>query len=182
MNPLSRVKPERPAILPVNLLRQAGPKQGGRHDPDNHPGNLIWWDGLRSDRSMQDHLVFTRELIWLRRRHPALQSESVNPYYVHNDNRILAFHRWIDGIGRDVVIVASLNESTFNQYELGFPRSGEWFELFNSDFYDNFPNPWVAGNGSAIDAFPNPRDGMPASAVIRIPANGLLVFARDRGN
>ncbi len=106
---------------------------------------------------MQDHLKFMQDLIWLRRRHPALQSDSVNPYYVHNDNRILAFHRWIEGIGRDVVVVASLNESTFDQYELGFPQSGHWFEVFNSDYYDHFPNPWVAGNGGAIEALVAPQ-------------------------
>ncbi len=150
-------------------------------DPDNHSGHLIWWDGLNSDRSMQDHLKFTRDLIWLRRRHPALQSESVNPFYVNNDNRILAFHRWVEGIGRDIVVVASLNESTFNQYELGFPQSGRWLEAFNSDYYDHFPNPWTAGNGGAIVASSLPRDGMPSSAMIRIPANSLLVFSRDRG-
>jgi len=148
-------------------------------DPDNHPGNLIWWDGLSSDRSMQDHLKFMQDLIWLRRRHPALQAGSANPFYVHNDNRILAFHRWIEGIGLDVIVVASLNESTFDQYELGFPQSGPWFEVFNSDFYDNFPNPWVAGNASMIEAFSEPRDGMPCSATIRIPANGLSVFSRN---
>ena len=151
-------------------------------DPDNHPGNLIWWDGLDSDRSMQDHLRFTRDLIWLRRRQPALQGEAVNPYYVHNDNRILAFQRWIEGAGRDVVVVASLNESTFDRYELGFPHPGRWLEVFNSDFYDHFPNAWVAGNGGAIEASSAPRDGMSCSAAIRIPANGLLVFAREHGN
>jgi 1,4-alpha-glucan branching enzyme len=151
-------------------------------DPDNYPGNLIWWEGLDKDRAMQDHWTFTQDLIWLRRRHPALQGESVNPYYAHNDNRVLAFHRWIEGVGRDVVVVAGLNESTFNHYDLGFPQSGRWFEVFNSDYYDHFPNPQVAGNGGAIEALSPPRDGMPASATICIPANGLLIFSRDRGN
>ena len=151
-------------------------------DPDDYPGNLIWWEGLDKDRAMQDHWTFTQDLIRLRRRHPALQGESVNPYYVHSDNRVLAFHRWIEGVGRDVVVVAGLNESTFNHYDLGFPQSGRWFEVFNSDYYDHFPNPRVAGNGGAIEALSPPRDGMPASATICIPANGLLVFSRDHGN
>lgn len=151
-------------------------------DPPNHPGNLIWWQGLDSDRAMQDHLRFTRELIHLRRRHPALRGESINPYYVHNANRILAFHRWIEGVGRDVVVVASLNESTWYRYELGFPQPGHWFEVFNSDVYDGWVNPQAAGNGGAITASGPPRDQMPASAPLVIPANGLLVFARDLGD
>lgn len=151
-------------------------------DPDNHPGQLIWWDGIPQDRAMRDHLAFTRDLVRLRRRHPALRSESVNPYYVHNDNRILAVHRWLEGIGRDVVVVASLNEATFDRYELGLPQPGKWLEVFNSDYYDHLPNPWVAGNGGVIEAWSTPRDGFPASATLRIPANSLLVFARDFGD
>lgn len=151
-------------------------------DPDNHPGHLVWWDGLERDRSMQDFLVYMRELLQLRRRHPALCGDRTHPYYAHNVNRVLAFQRWIEGSGRDVVVVASLNESAWTGYELGFPQPGRWFEVFNSDYYDSYPNPWVYGNGGHIVARPVPRDGMPASATIRIPANGLLVFARDLGD
>ncbi len=151
-------------------------------DPDNHPGHLLWWDGLETDHAMQDHLQFMRELLHLRRRHPALRSDLVNPYYTHNRHRVMAVQRWLEGIGRDVVIVASLNESTWPRYELGFPQPGRWQEVFNSDFYDRWPNPLVFGNSGSIDVQPIPRDGMPASAAIRIPANAVLVFARDAGD
>jgi 1,4-alpha-glucan branching enzyme len=50
-------------------------------------------------------------------------------------------------------------------------------EVFNSDFYDNFPNPQVAGNGGSIWANGGPMHGFPASASIVIPANGVVVFA-----
>ena len=93
----------------------------------------------------------------------------MNAYYNHNDNRA-------------AVIVASLNESTFWNYRLGFLQAGLWLEVYNGDVFDNFPNPIVAGNRSSISAGPTPRDGLPASATITIPANGLLVFARDRGD
>src|SRR6267142_1046188 len=55
---------------------------------------------------------------------------------------------WWDGlVGRDVVVVASLNEDTFfdHSYRLGFPGDGHWEEVFNSDVYDNFFNPNVQG-------------------------------------
>lgn len=151
-------------------------------DPENHPGNLVWWAGLDQDRAMRDHLRFTRELIRLRHRHPALRAETVNPFYVHDVNRILAFHRWVEGAGRDVVVVASLNESTFYAYDLGFPQHGQWHEVFNSDVYDHWVNPQTSGNGGSIFAYGGSRDGMPFSATITIPANGLLVFARDMGD
>lgn len=145
-------------------------------NPEHHEGTLIWWDGLASDRAMRDHLEFSRALIRLRRDQPALRSESTNVYHVNNASRVLAFHRWVDGLGRDVVVVATLSETTLHGYELGFPRAGEWRELFNSDFFDHFPNPRVAGNGGRVPARPQPLHGLPASAAITLPANSVLVF------
>jgi 1,4-alpha-glucan branching enzyme len=80
---------------------------------------------------MSDHHRFTRDLIWLRRRHPALRGEGINVFHVHNDNRVIAFHRWLPGVGRDVVVVASLNESAFHarSYRIGFPMGGHWNEV-----------------------------------------------------
>jgi Domain of unknown function (DUF3459) len=69
--------------------------------------------GPTAQKEMQDHLRFTQDLIWLRRRHPALRGEKINVFHVHNDNRIIAFHRWIEGVGRDVVVIASLREETY---------------------------------------------------------------------
>ena len=146
---------------------------------------LIWWDGLDgADRHMGDFHRFTRDLIWLRRRHPALRSDPVTVYPPGAGNRILAFQRWVPGVGRDVVVVASLNESTFfdHSYTLGLPQPGHWHEVFNSDFYDYFPNPAVQGNPGGIDADGPPVNGLPYSGHITIPANSLLIFARDLGD
>ena len=151
----------------------------------DNPGDglMCYWAGLQSgDTSMVNHLRFTSDLVALRRHHPALRGEMVHAYYVHNSNRLLAFHRWLDGIGRDVVVVVSLNESTWWNYELGFPGGGQWLEVFNSDVYDNWVNPQVAGNGGQIQANGGPLNGLPASATIVIPANGIVVFARDAGD
>ena len=141
-------------------------------------GNLIWWGGLEYDKAMIDFLRFTRELLALRRRLPALTGAGLNAYHVHNGNRVLAFHRWVPERGQDVVVVASFSESTHWGYSLGFPVSGYWKEAFNSDVYDNWANPWAAGNGGGIQAGNAPLHGLPASATIVIPANSLLVFEK----
>jgi 1,4-alpha-glucan branching enzyme len=57
----------------------------------------------------------------------------------------------VEGVGRDVVMVASLNESTFHGYQVGSPDVGYWIEVFNSSVYDNWVNPIVAGNEGGID-------------------------------
>lgn len=150
-------------------------------DNPNRPDLLIWWDGLMQDRHMSDFHHFTHDLLWLRRHHPALRSEPVNVFHIDEYNRVLAFHRWVAGAGCDVVVVACMREQTFydHTYNLGFPLSGHWNEVFNSDFYDFCPNPWVQGNPGGIDADGPPLHDLPYSAGITIPANTVLVFARD---
>jgi 1,4-alpha-glucan branching enzyme len=153
---------------------------------DPHAAHLmIWWQGLQgADRAMSDHHRFTRDLLWLRRKQPALRGEGLNVFHVHNDNRVLAFHRWLPGIGHDVVVVASLNESTFydHSYRLGFPGAGHWLEVFNSDIYDTFLNPYAQGNPGGVTAVGPGMHGLPVSAGITLPANSMLVFARDWGD
>ena len=147
-------------------------------DPES--GLLLWWAGLEgADKAMADHLRFMQDLTWLRRRRPSLRSSAINVFHVHNANRVMAYHRWVEGAGHDVVVVASLNDTTFPSYDVGFPGTGSWLEIFNSDVYDHWVNPWVSGNGGVVHAGGSPLHGLPASATVTIPANGLLVFARE---
>ena len=91
---------------------------------------------------------------------------------------MIAYHRWREGSGDDVIVVASFAEATRNGYEIGFPYPGPWKERFNSDAYDYFPNPQIAGNGGRVMAQGRGLHGFAASAGIVIPANGVVVFAR----
>ena len=81
-------------------------------------------------------------------------------------------------------MVASLNEATFynHSYRLGFPIAGHWKEVFNSDVYDQWFNPNVQGNFGGIPANGPQWDGLSTSAEITVPANSVLVFARDLGD
>jgi len=154
-------------------------------DNPHRPDRLIWWGGLTAgDSSMRDHHRFTRDLISLRRRHPALRADPVEVYPADDLNRVLAYHRWVPGTGRDVVVVVCLSETTFydHSYALGFPLPGRWLEVFNSDVYDHFPNPWAQGNAGEIIADGPPMHGMASSAGLTIAANSVLVFARDLGD
>jgi 1,4-alpha-glucan branching enzyme len=151
-------------------------------DPRFHPHTLLYWEGLEEgDRSMIDHLRFTRELIALRKRYPALRSDNAQVYHVHNGNRVIAFHRWVKE-GRDIVVVATLREETWYDYRLGLPQPGLWLEVFNSDVYDNWVNPNVAGNGGGVSAGGHGLHGFAHSTNVVIPANGIVVLARDSGD
>ncbi len=150
--------------------------------PDYYREYLIYWQGLEHDKAMQDHLRFLRELAWLRRRHPALRSDGISVHHWPDSNRVFAFQRWIEGVGRNVVVVASLNEQALHGYRLGFPLAGRWLEVFNSDVYDNWVNPGTVGNGGEIHAHSTGFDNLEAAADISIPANSILIFTRDRGD
>ncbi len=145
------------------------------------PFTLIWWEGLEgADPHMANHHRCTRDLVWLRRNQPALCAEGLRVTHINNAARIMVVQRWVPGVGQDVVIVYSLNESTFynHEYQIGFPSPGPWNEVFNSDIYDNWFNPQAQGNYGGVVAGGAPQDGLPCSAGITIPANSMLVFAR----
>ena len=127
---------------------------------------------------MADFHRCTRELLWLRRRLAALRAAGFRVLHVHDDNRVLAFQRWVPDVGQDVVVVASLSETTWHGYEIGFPRPGRWAEVFNSDVYDHWVNPQAQGNGGEIHAHGRPLHDLPVSAALTIPANSLLVFSQ----
>jgi 1,4-alpha-glucan branching enzyme len=153
--------------------------------------HLIWWgglaegaDGYAADPAMADHLRFTQDAVKLRNSQPALRGEGLNVFHTSDADRVIAFHRWVQGVGRDVVVVATLSETTWGCYQLGFPRAGRWVEVFNSDAYDScnangvLVNPQVAGNQGGVDAESLPLHGLPASASIVLPANSVVVFAK----
>jgi 1,4-alpha-glucan branching enzyme len=148
-------------------------------DVQFHGNLLIWWDGLQTDQAMRDHLAFCRDLIHLRGAQAALRSESLRVSTRNSLDRVIAIHRWIEGSGQDLLVVANLQEQSRSGYRIGFPSGGVWRELFNSDVYDGFPNSNAVGNDGAVTAQGGfGWDGMPASAAITLPANGFIVFGR----
>jgi 1,4-alpha-glucan branching enzyme len=146
---------------------------------DAKSANVPFWDGLDAapDKKMIDHLRFSRDLIRLRWNYPALRGGNVNPFHVQNQNRVIAYHRWLPS-GGDLIVVATLSDATWYNYAIGFPYAGNWTEVFNSDVYEDWVNPSVAGNGGGIFASGPPMHGFETSANIVVPANGFVVFAR----
>ena len=96
----------------------------------------------------------------------------------HDQNRVLAFHRWVEGEGHDVIVVVHLANDHRYGYRIGFPGGGDWREIFNSDVYENWVNPNVAGNGGRVSAEPQPLHDFGYSAALVLPANSILVFSR----
>ena len=140
---------------------------------------LLHWAGLEAgDKQMLDHLRFTSELLALRWRHPGLRGQGFRVVHASDENRVLAFHRWIEGEGQDVLVIVHL--STFHRfdYRIGIPGPGAWREIFNSDVYESWVNPNVVGNGGSVFADDHAMHAFSHSAAFVLPANSLLLFAR----
>jgi 1,4-alpha-glucan branching enzyme len=164
--------------IPMLFMGQEFLEDKDWSDSPSDPG--LYWAGLNAgEEPMKNQLRFTQDLVRLRNNQPALRGASAHVFHVHNGNRVIAFHRWIEGVGQDVIVVASLNDNTFDDYVIGFPQAGFWKEIFNSDVYENWVNPQVKGNNGGITAEQQPMHGFSASAHIVIPARGTVVFARQ---
>lgn len=147
-------------------------------DIENHPEKRPDWISFAAEKSKRDFFAFARDLIALRLELPGLTGEGFRVVHVHDGDRVLAFHRWVPGIGADVLIVASLRDTTFFGYEIGFPGGGFWREAFNSDVYENLPNPSPFGNGGGLNADGPGMHGFEQSAPLIIPANSIVIFSR----
>jgi 1,4-alpha-glucan branching enzyme len=144
---------------------------------DRAYNGLIWWEGLTAaDSSMRDFSRFTTDLIGVRRSQPALRASGVRVSREANFDRVIVLHRWVEGQGNDLVVIASFDELPKNGYAVGLPYAGGWREVFNSDYYSNFPNPAVIGNGGLVQASGAPMDGFVASAVLTLPPNGVIML------
>jgi len=142
---------------------------------------LIRWQGLHEPNSaMRDFMKFAADLIEVRRSQPALRGSGARVSRAENFDRVIVLHRWIEGEPQDVVVVANLAEQPKRGYVIGLPCAGDWLELFNSDVYDNFPNPAPVGNGGRVHSWSEPLDGFSARAEVALPANGIIVLALSR--
>lgn len=117
---------------------------------------------------------FYQDIISLSRRLHSIRSSNIDILHQWNDNRVIAFKRWIGN--EEVIIVGSFNNNPFaNGYiiekdMLGIPNAG-WKEIFNSDA--EIYGGQNIGNLSATI----PSDQGRLNVVI--PSNGFVVLAKQ---
>ncbi len=116
---------------------------------------------------------FYQDLIRLVTSSAAARSTAIDVIYQHNENRVIAFTR--SSPGQQLLIMASLNDTPFNQgYLIGTDSwrlpAGGWQEIFNSDA-TIYGGANVGNGGATLQA-----SGGQISAVI--PARGFVVLAK----
>lgn len=102
-----------------------------------------------------------------------LTGNSTAIFHEDPNNHVIAYHRWSEGgPGDDVIVVANLGDSHFNEYSLHFPVAGMWHVRFNSswkgyssDFHE-VPCDYVITDASQ-------------TATIAIAAHSVLIFTQD---
>jgi 1,4-alpha-glucan branching enzyme len=113
---------------------------------------------------------FYRDLIRLRRRHHTFATPNLDIVLAHNQDRVLAFHRWKGP--EHYLVVATLSDRGWpDGYELRAQGllDGRWREIFTSD------SAWYDGAGVGNVDELHARAG---ELTLRLPARGFVVLRR----
>ena len=107
-----------------------------------------------------------------------LCGQFANAYHVHEESKILAFHRWDKGgPGDDVMVVANFFHEPRNGHIIGLPAGGTWTFRFNSDWHgynDDFSN----HPSRDVVADPGDRDGLGWQAAMDIGPYSVLIYSQ----
>ena len=107
-----------------------------------------------------------------------LCGQSTQVHHLHDERKVIAFHRWDKGgPADDVVVVANFFHEPQEGYVIGFPVAGIWKLRFNSDwqgYNDDFKNhPSTDVIAEAADC-----DGLPWRATVSIGPYSVLIFSQ----
>lgn len=130
-----------------------------------------------------------KDLITLRKNGTAatrgLTGQSINVFHVNDANKLIAYHRWMNGgVGDDVVVVANFSVTTWapsSNYRIGFPRGGTWYVLFNSDS-TNYGSDYGNNGSATVNAEAVPYDGLAYSGTLSIGPYSVLVLSQSTGS
>ena len=106
------------------------------------------------------------------------KGSAINVFHVNDKDNVIAFHRWDrGGKGDDVVVLVNLGNTDFDAYNIGIPRSGDWYCRFNSDstLYDesfgNFGCKTTQSNSGRMD-------GLDYNMNVEVPKFSVLVYSQ----
>jgi 1,4-alpha-glucan branching enzyme len=110
---------------------------------------------------------FYRDLIRLRRRHHTFATANIATVFVHNADRVLAFHRW-KGPEHYLVVTTLSDFGWPDGYRVPTPvDAGSWREIFSSDAAI------YGGGGICNDGELETEDGQ---LTVKLPARGFIVL------
>lgn len=70
-----------------------------------------------------------------------LTGPHIEIFHQDNENRVIAYRRWLNGgVHDDVIVIAHFNDQRFKDYELILPTEGTWRVRFNSSWKGYSPD------------------------------------------
>lgn len=126
-----------------------------------------------------------RDLIRLRRntdgKSRGLMGQHVQLIRVDDANNVIAFRRWMEGgPGDDVVVMANFHRNPRNEFRIGFPATGAWKLLLNSDWKGYSPE-FGDYPSADVTATAGEYDSLPANAAVNIGPYSVLVYSQLPG-
>jgi len=144
------------------------------------PNQPLDWSHARTFSGI---LQLYRDLIHLRRNWfnntRGLRGKNTNVHHHNDTDKVIAFHRWDQGgNGDDVIVVLNFGNRGYQNYTIGFPRSGHWQVRFNSDWngYDASFGNWFS---YGTDANGPPQDFMPTSGNVGLGPYSAIILSQD---
>jgi 1,4-alpha-glucan branching enzyme len=128
-------------------------------------------------------LEMYRGLIHLRRnlagKTRGLTGQGIEVHHVHNENKVLAFHRWAEGgPGDSVIVVANLANQSWEGYRVGLPAAGSWVVRFNSDWQGYDAN-FGAVDTPDVMAEEGEYDSLPYSGAVNIGPYSVVILSQE---
>lgn len=113
-----------------------------------------------------------------------LTGQNVNVFHVNDGNKVIAYHRWMNGgAGDDVVVVANFANTTWpasSNYRIGFPQGGTWYVHFNSDA-TIYGSDYSNIGGQTVNAEAVAYNGLGFSGTIAMGPYSVLVLSQGSG-
>jgi len=99
-------------------------------------------------------------------------------FHLHDERKLLAYHRWDKGgPADDVVVVANFLHEPQDGYVIGFPAAGTWRLRFNSD-WQGYSEDFAGHPSTNVVAEPGECDGFPFHAALAIGSYSVLIFSQ----
>jgi len=99
-------------------------------------------------------------------------------YHLHEESKVIAFHRWDKGgPADDVVVVANFFHEPRDGHVIGFPAAGTWKLRFNSD-WQGYSDDFQGFPSTDVIAEPGENDGFPFHTAVSLGPYSVLIFSQ----
>lgn len=107
-----------------------------------------------------------------------LCGQFIQVYHLHDERKVIAFHRWDKGgPADDVVVIANFFHEPQEGYIIGFPAAGMWKLRFNSD-WQGYSKDFGDHPSADVVTESGPIDGLPFHATCSIGPYSVLIFSQ----